>query len=256
MPLKTTEFCTNTCPVHDFYALSLYNKCINMNHYFNMRTILLPLTVIIIGFSACSDEAPKGDNAAITEEQKATTATGQTFVVDTAASRIRFTGHGVGKNHPGRFKLSGGNVSIANNQVTGGQFTININSMEMEQEGEMITGKLRPHLLSGDFFDASKFGNARFEITGVTPYQPGDNDTSLVAGANYNVSGNFTLKDVTKNITFPAKIDLDENTLKAKANFDIDRTQWQMNYGNDKTLGDKFISEKVNIELDLQAKRQ
>jgi hypothetical protein len=28
-----------------------------------------------------------------------------------------------------------------------------------------------------------------------------------------------------------------------------------MNYGNDKTLGDKFISETVNIELDLQAKK-
>ena len=60
--------------------------------------------------------------------------------------------------------------------------------------------------------------------------------------------------DVTKNITFPAQIDLDGNILKAKANFDIDRRQWNMNYGNDKTLGDKFISETVNIEMDLQAK--
>ena len=59
-----------------------------------------------------------------------------------------------------------------------------------------------------------------------------------------------------KNITFPARIDLDDNSLKAEANFDIDRTQWQINYGNDKTLGDKFISEKVNIELDLEARRQ
>ena len=59
---------------------------------------------------------------------------------------------------------------------------------------------------------------------------------------------------MTKNITFPAQIDLDGNVLKAKANFDIDRRQWNMNYGNDKTLGDKFISETVNIEMDLQAK--
>jgi polyisoprenoid-binding protein YceI len=76
-----------------------------------------------------------------------------------------------------------------------------------------------------------------------------------VEGANFTVSGNLTLKDQTKNVSFPAKIDLDDNTLKAKANFDIDRRQWQMNYGNDKTLGDKFISETVNIELDLQAKK-
>ena len=205
-------------------------------------------------FSACSD-APKGDKATITNEQQASTASGQTFTVDTSASRIRFTGHGVGKNHPGTFRLASGNVAINNNQITGGQFTINIKSMDMEQKETMFQTKLKPHLLSGDFFDAEKFGTAKFEITKVEPYQANSADTSIVAGANFNVSGNFTLRDVTKNITFPAKIDLDGNTLKAKANFDIDRTQWQMNYGNDKTLKDKFISETVNIELDLQAKQ-
>jgi len=71
----------------------------------------------------------------------------------------------------------------------------------------------------------------------------------LVEGANFTIRGNLTIKDITKNITFPARIDLDGNRLKAKANFDIDRREWQMNYGNDKTLGDKFISETVNIEL-------
>jgi hypothetical protein len=49
--------------------------------------------------------------------------------------------------------------------------------------------------------------------------------------------------------------DLDGNTLKARGNFDIDRRQGNMNYGNDKTLGDKFISEKVNIELDVKARK-
>ncbi len=135
-------------------------------------------------------------------------------------------------------------------------FTIDIKSMDLEQKGGVFDSKLRPHLMSGDFFDADKFGTAKFEITGVQPYTASGSDTSVVTGANYTVSGNFTLKDVTKNISFPAKIDLDGNTLKAKSNFNIDRTQWQMRYGNDKTLGDKFISEKVNIELNLEAKKQ
>lgn len=206
-------------------------------------------------FASC-DSAPEGDKATITDEKDASAATGQTFVVDTAASKVRFTGNGVGKNHPGNFKLSSGTVSIANNQVTGGNFVINIKSMEVEEEGDMFQNKLKPHLLSGDFFDAEKFGTATFEITGVEPYKADSKDTSIVEGANFNVSGNLTLKGETKNITFPARIDLDENTLKGKANFDIDRTQWKMNYGADKTLGDKFISETVNVELDLQAKKQ
>jgi polyisoprenoid-binding protein YceI len=162
----------------------------------------------------------------------------------------------VGKNHPGVFKLSSGSVAVAGNQVTGGNFTINIKSMDLEQKGGMFDSKLHPHLMSGDFFDADKFGTAKFEITKVEPYQANSSDSSIIDGANFSVSGNLTLKDVTKNITFPAKLDIDGNTLKAKGNFDIDRTQWKMNYGNDKTLGDSFISEKVNIELDLQAKKQ
>lgn len=218
-------------------------------------SIGLSLMSLLFGFTACND-APKGDDATITEKQQASTATGQTYIADTAASRIRFNGRGVGKNHPGVFRLSSGKVAVANNQITGGDFVINIKSMELEQKGGMFDEKLRPHLMSGDFFDANKFGTARFEITKVEPYQANKGDSSIIEGANFNISGNFTLKDVTKNITFPARVDLDGNVLKAKGNFDIDRRQWNMNYGNDKTLGDKFISETVNIELDLQARKK
>jgi polyisoprenoid-binding protein YceI len=215
-------------------------------------TIFLFFTILVL---ASCDNAPKGDTAVITEEQQAASASGDTYVVDTANSKIRFIGHGVGKNHPGNFRLSSGEVIISNNSVTGGQFNINIRSLDVEQKESMFQNKLKPHLLSGDFFDADNFGTARFEITNVQPYQQNSNDTSIVEGANFTVSGNFTLKNTTKNISFPARIELDGNTLKAAGNFDIDRTQWQMNYGNDKTLGDNFISEKVNIELDLRANK-
>ena len=215
--------------------------------------IVLAAFVSLFGIAAC-DKAPKGDEAKISEEEQAARPTGQTFVVDTASSYVRFTGHGVGKNHPGSFKLNYGAVAIDRDTVSGGAFVININSMNMEQKGADIQTKLRPHLLSGDFFEAEKFGTAAFEITNVVPYElDKDAGKSLVEGANFIVRGNLTLKDVTKNVSFPARIELEGNTLKADANFDIDRTEWQMNYGNDKTLGDKFISETVNIEMHLEA---
>ena len=220
------------------------------------RTLLSLMLALMVGvlFVSCN-QAPKGDEASITDEQRASAGEGMAFQVDTANSNIRFTGHGVGKNHPGNFRISSGAVKVDGNQITGGSFIIDINSLDLEQKEGMIQEKLRPHLLSGDFFDAEKFDQASFEITKVEPYQPSEGDTSIVEGANFYVSGNFKLKDVTKNITFPARIELDDNTLKGEANFDIDRTDWQMNYGNDKTLGDKFISETVNIELDLEASK-
>jgi polyisoprenoid-binding protein YceI len=218
-----------------------------------LKTIFF--SIMVAGALAACDKAPRGDDAKIADKEEAVVPTGQSFVVDTARSYIKFTGHGVGKNHPGTFKLNYGAVAIEKDSLSGGTFVINIKSIQMAEQGPDIKSKLHPHLLSGDFFDAEKFGTSTFEITNVVPYKPKDGEKSLVEGANYYISGNLTLKGVTKNVSFPVRLDLDGNVLKAKGNFDIDRRQWQMNYGNDKTLGDKFISETVNIELNLEAQK-
>jgi polyisoprenoid-binding protein YceI len=221
-----------------------------------MKQQLFHLSIMLSGalfFAACSD-TPKGDQATVTDQQQAAApATGRTFTVDTTASSVRFTGNGVGKNHPGTFQLSNGTLAVSDSSITGGQFTINMASMQMEQQEEMFQTKLKGHLQSADFFDVAKWGTAKFEITEVKPYTAAGGDSSVVAGANHTVSGNFTMKDVTKNISFPAKIDVIGNALTAQANFNIDRTQWGIRYGNDKSLGDKFISETVNIQLNLTA---
>jgi polyisoprenoid-binding protein YceI len=221
----------------------------------NVEFKMILLVCIAAYTMVTCERAPKGDDATIGEKEVAVERTGEDFIIDTARSYIRFTGHGVGKNHPGILKLSQGKVSVKNDSISGGSFIIDIRSMVMEQKAADIKAKLRPHLLSGDFFDVNKFPSSKFEITSIVPYESRDSLKSLVEGANFLVSGNLTLKDVTKNVSFPARVDLDGGTLKTKANFDIDRTQWQMNYGNDKTLGDKFISEKVNIELYAEARK-
>jgi polyisoprenoid-binding protein YceI len=69
------------------------------------------------------------------------------------------------------------------------------------------------------------------------------------------ISGNLKLKGVVKNVTFPAKVDITENAVSAVANFDIDRTLWGMNYGNDASLKDKMITPTVNMALNIQAKK-
>jgi polyisoprenoid-binding protein YceI len=107
--------------------------------------------------------------------------------------------------------------------------------------------------LSADFFDSEKFPQASFEITSVAPYTPAAGE-SVVAGANYKVSGNLKLKDQVKNVSFPAHISVADGVAKAEASFDIDRTLWGMSYGNDESLKDKFISPVVNIALSLSAK--
>ncbi|MBK8352856.1 MAG: YceI family protein [Saprospirales bacterium] len=93
-------------------------------------------------------------------------------------------------------------------------------------------------------------------MTKITDYTSNETDKSVVAGANALVSGNLTLKDSTKNVSFPAVIIVTETEVTANANFNIDRTQWGMSYGNDKSLKDKFISPEVNIAIDIKAKNK
>ena len=42
--------------------------------------------------------------------------------------------------------------------------------------------------------------------------------------------------------------------LSAQANFNINRSDWGLSYGNDQSLGDKFISPTVNLNLDIKTK--
>jgi hypothetical protein len=63
--------------------------------------LIAGLTASASLFSSCGDNAPKGDTATIQQQQQTTAVQGIRYAVDTSASRIRFVGHGVGKNHPG-----------------------------------------------------------------------------------------------------------------------------------------------------------
>jgi len=205
----------------------------------------------VLFLASCSN-TPKGDSAVVADEALVDSATGIELTIDTAYSRIGFIGNGVGKNHPGFFGITSGKIVVSGGKIKGGEFTINTKSLVLNEQEEMFQTKLKGHLLGPDFLDSEKFPTAKFEITSVEPYIHDGKDSSVVAGANYTVSGNLTLKDVTKNVSFPANIALVNNTFSAKANFNIDRTVWGLKYGNDKSLKDKFISEVVNITFDIK----
>lgn len=214
-----------------------------------MKKSLLSIGVLAILATSCQ-QAPDAAKAETTEKQEAASVDGATaYAIDTATSVVSWIGtKPVGKHH-GDFKLSDGTLSVENGVVKGGSFVIDINSMKNHDLTDAESnGRLVGHLKSPDFFDASTFPTAKFEITGVDVLQ---NDTA----GTHKISGNLTLKDSTKNVTFPAKITVTDNDVKAVANFNIDRTNWGLRYGNDKSLGDKFIRPEVNINLNIEAKK-
>ena len=208
-----------------------------------------------LSLAACSS-TPKGDTATTTDTKApaAAMAGSMTVPMDTNASHVKFTGNGVGKNHPGTFKLSQGEIMLKDSKPTGGEFTINMTSLDLLQRDEMFQTKLKGHLMSPDFFDIAKYPTSKFVITKVDAYTADPAHPSATTDANYTISGNLTLKGITKNITFPAHIAMDGAKLVAQANFNIQRGDWNIIYNNDKTSnGDKFIQPDVNIELDIKS---
>ncbi|RYY49003.1 MAG: YceI family protein [Chitinophagaceae bacterium] len=218
-----------------------------------MKKIALVLSVVA-GFVACNNSNDK-DKANTTDKQAVTTAEGAAYKVD-SSSLVTWTGSKPTGKHDGTFKLSEGTLLVNNNTLTGGSFTIDINSLTNLDLASAPKDKagLEGHLKSPDFFDVQKYPTAKFEITSVEPYKA--DSSSKTKDATHTIKGNLTLKDATKNIAFPAKVTVDANTIAAFADFNIDRTLWNMNYKGPNNPQDWVISKEVNIKLAISATKK
>jgi polyisoprenoid-binding protein YceI len=202
---------------------------------------------LLSGITACRS-VPKGDSSLVTDAKDINKIEGISFAADTVQSRIEWIGTKPAGRHHGTLKLQEGKLLMNDNKIIiGGHFVIDINTLTPDDQKAKGNSMLQKHLLSDDFFDVLKFPVASFAITAVRPA----NKTT-----EYMVSGNLRMKDVTKNISFPARIKADNKTVVADALFNMDRTLWNMHYGSDRSLGDWFISPDVNIKLHLVAHQQ
>jgi polyisoprenoid-binding protein YceI len=220
-----------------------------------MKRTLLLLAIGATLFTACQSD-PKADQAQTGDAQQVGAAVGTSYKADVAQSRVQWTGTKPVGEHRGEMMIKDGNVTVDNGNVTGGKFEIDVTSLKVTDNDTNGASKLAGHLTSPDFFETTKYPAATFEFTGVKAGLDSAASKDLVMkDATHTVSGNLTLKGVTKGISFPAKISVSDNVVTTDANFNIDRTQWGLVYGNDQSLGDKFIRPTVNIVLHIVANK-
>jgi polyisoprenoid-binding protein YceI len=172
----------------------------------------------------------------------------QAFKVDIAKSTLNWKAEKITGFHEGTLGLKSGNLMISNGKLTSGSFVINMNSMTCTDLTDAETNqKLIGHLKSEDFFNVSKFGEAIFAIT-----KPVDISKSVTT-----VTGNLTIKGVTKPLTFKANVIKDGNSYIFSANsIVVDRTLYDIRYGSGSffdNLGDKMIYDEFLIHLKLVA---
>lgn len=208
-----------------------------------MKKLLFVLLGGSVFMASCVDN-PEGKKADTTDSVATTQPTGgASLAVDTAASSVAWLGNKISGKHNGTIRISNGALQLQDGKLTGGKFTINMTSLaNLDITDTSYKAKLEGHLKSPDFFDVTKYPDATFEITSVA--DSGNN--------KLKISGNLTLKGISKNITFDA--DVIESTpaaFKAKADFNINRHDWGITYPGQK---DDAISQEINLKVDLQAK--
>lgn len=170
------------------------------------------------------------------------------FEIDTKASKVQWNAKKVTGEHSGNVSLNGGKVWVEKSAVVGANINIDMNSIScIDLTDAEWNKKLVGHLKSDDFFSVEKHPNAGFEITSV---KKGSNE-------DYTVNGKLTIKGITNEISFPAKVNLANGLVKASGTAKLDRTKWDIRYGSGKFfegLGDKMIYDEFEITFDLTAK--
>jgi polyisoprenoid-binding protein YceI len=74
----------------------------------------------------------------------------------------------------------------------------------------------------------------------------------------HTVKGNLTIKGVSKNIEFPAKVTVAGDDITATASFTINRNDWGVTYGSGLSgaVGDKIIGDNIDYKVSLKGKKQ
>jgi polyisoprenoid-binding protein YceI len=179
--------------------------------------------------------------------------------VDTVFSEVTWVGTKPTGQHHGIFKLKAGSLLLDGEQVKGGTLEVSIASLQVGNIAANTPdhAKFIRHLMSQDFFAADQFPTAKFEIVSVEPFVaasggPANPATGDVPHPTHSVTGNLTLKEVTKTLTFPARIAVVDGRVEATAKFNIDRTDWNMNYRAEGSIEDNFIHNKVSLGFALR----
>ncbi len=114
-----------------------------------------------------------------------------------------------------------------------------VSALEMEFETTSLWtelgDKLTNHLKNGDFLDVEKHPKAMFKSTAVKAGESG----------SFDITGDFTLMGTTKEISFPAKIEMTDAGVTLLSDFELDRTSFGMNKMTERVS--KGVAIKVSV---------
>jgi len=216
-----------------------------------MKNQLLKVaTIFFIGLAVVSCKKTKNETEAKKAEEVSQINTEAVrYVAAIDSSSVTWKGFAPTKSHNGTIKISEGYLAFDEGKLSGGNFIIDMKTIEdLSLEDKEYNAKLEGHLSSADFFDVEKHPFSAFTITGVE-----EKNGKLM------VKGNLTVKDIKKNIEFPATVAINDATVTLVSEpFTIDRTEWDVKYNSGKffeDLKDKLINDEIEFVIAVKAEK-
>jgi polyisoprenoid-binding protein YceI len=164
----------------------------------------------------------------------------QTKKVNVEKSSIHWIGKKFSGQHDGTINLKDGALVFKGKKLAGGNFVVDMTSINTtDLKGEM-KGKLDGHLKADDFFGVEKFPTAEINFKKI-----GDK-----GNGTYIVTADLTIKGITNSVTF----DMIVNGDTASTKLIIDRTKYDIKYKSKnffENMGDNFIYDDFELEVAL-----
>ena len=200
------------------------------------KSLILILTGTLI-FSCA--EAPDAEMATTAEATTESKATGEKRSINIEQSKVSWIGTKITGQHNGTIRIKSGHIFVDGEEITGGEFVMDMSTITvLDLTGEKKQ-KLEKHLRTTDFFEVQKYPESKFSITSVEKQ-----------GDSLQVTGNLTMRDTTHSIQFKASVEKDEsgNPNRVTADFNIDRQKWGVVY---KGKPDDAIRDEVNLKPEI-----
>lgn len=176
-----------------------------------------------------------------------------TYTVQPQLSTMGWVAKKVTGQHNGSVPVKEGAVQVQGSQIVGGTFTFDVAGLKIEDvTNEGMNARLTGHLKGDDFFAVDKNPTATFAITSVKPMK------ADAQGNNAEISGNLTIKGITKPLTFPAKTGVKGGLASASGTATVNRTAYDIKYRSAaffSDLGDKAIEDTFTVSFNVVAKK-
>lgn len=212
------------------------------------KTILSFFAIASLVFLvACGGKGPDTVEANEKGEAAKATATSASYAIDAANSSMNWSGgKKIGQDtHTGTIAISNGAFEVENGNIAAGNFTVDMTSLAVtDQTPDDYKVKLAGHLKGDDFFNVELFPTASFTLTKVVP--------STDSASTHSISGNLTIRDVTKEITIPATVSMTEDQIFAKSSFAINRADFNVKYGSATHIVDIAQDDIIKDEIEFQ----